>query len=113
VSRYTSTRRRPRRRNGWFSSRPPSYREAHWGQDGPDGTRSYEVNEPRDNKELIALGTVLKIIYVTRKGDDEEDVEYDHDFSERSPPLLVYGSDDGRLYILGGGYKVKVHGIVG
>jgi hypothetical protein len=105
--------RRRRKKNGWYSSRPPSYKEAHWGREPPDGVKRYDVNEPRDNDHLIGLGTVVKIIYLTEKGSDPEVVEYDHDFSKRTPPLLAYGSDDGRLYLLGGTYKMTKHGIVG
>jgi len=70
------------------------------------------VQEPRDNEKLIGLGILLSVVYVTEKGGDRSPVEYEHTFDERNPPLLAYGSDDGKLYIVGGGYKVKPHGIV-
>jgi hypothetical protein len=100
-------RSRPRRSNG----PPPSYRAAHWGLPSTEAG-NYDVNEPGDNRKLIGLGLVHSIVYVTRKKGDAGDTEYEHKFSSSDPPLLAYGSDDGRLYFLGGKYRMTVHGIV-
>lgn len=100
---------RKRKKNGQAA---PSYKESHWGRDVTD-VQYARINEPRDNKKLIGLGAVHSIVYITRKGSDGEDVEYEHKFSSREPPLLAYGDKDGRLYIIGGSYRVTRHGIVG
>jgi hypothetical protein len=90
--------------------KPPSFKESHWGKDATD-VRHVRVAEPRDNKKLIGLGVVHSIVYVTQKGTDQEPVEYEHKFSHRDPPLLAYGSDDGKLFFVGGEYYVTSHGI--
>jgi hypothetical protein len=102
-------KKRKRRRNG---NVPPSYTESHWGIK-PTVSKDWNVHEPSDNDELIGLGTVVSIVYLTEKGGDGELVEYEHDFSPRNPPLLAYGDRDGKLYIVAGSYKVTKHGIVG
>jgi hypothetical protein len=100
-----------RKKNGIFSPEPPTYKEAHWGLD-PEEIRHEQVGEPRDNTELRGLGELVQVVYLTQKGGDPELVEYEHDFRGKLP-LLAYGAEDGRLYIVGGSYKVKRHGIVG
>jgi hypothetical protein len=91
--------------------RPPTYIEAHWGR-GPKDVHTAAVSEPSDNRKLIALGAVHTIVYVTRKGEDQDFVEYEHKFKPSDPPLLCYGSEDGRLYLVGGVYYMHKHGIV-
>jgi hypothetical protein len=105
---------RIRRKNSLLYPRPkapPSYRDAHWGRPVQEA-RTLAVSEPGDNEKLIGLGPLLSVVYVTQKGDDDEPVEYEHTFKESNPPLLAYGSDDGKLYIVGGGYYMTKHGIV-
>ena len=87
-----------------------SYRDTHWGIDS-EKTTTESVHEPGDNERLIGLGTLLEVVYVTRKGFDGVS-EYEHKFSEKNPPLLAYGSNDRKLYIVGGSYRVTKHGIV-
>jgi hypothetical protein len=94
---------------------PPSYTEAHWGVPPRDSFNA-DIQEPGDNDELIALGYLESVSYITQKGSDPplpEGVCYDHDFSKRNLPVLAYGDVDGRLYIVGGGYRITKHGIVG
>jgi hypothetical protein len=99
---------RERRSNG-----APSYTASHWGR-RPEDSFSTDVPEPRDNNHLITLGWLHSVVYITRKGSDPpEGVEYEHKFSHRNPPLLCYGSDDGRLYLVGGSYRMTRHGIIG
>jgi hypothetical protein len=100
-------KKRKRRANG----APPGYRAAHWGI-APTGSRVRDVPNPKDNGKLIELGVVHSLVYVTRKGTDREDVEYEHEFSFRDPPTLCYGDRDGKLYLVGGEYKMTVHGII-
>lgn len=89
--------------------KPPSYEASHWGR-APRSRSTREVTEPGDNEELIALGTLVQVVYRTSKG-DLVNVEFEHEFNAPRP-LLTYGSDDGRLYLVGGGYKVTRRGIV-
>jgi hypothetical protein len=106
---------RYRKKNGLFipsDGPPPSYEEAHWGR-APRDRHHTMVQEPRDNARLIGLGSLMSVVYVTEKGRDTEPVEYDHRFKESEMPLLAYGSHDGYLYILGGGYRIEKHGIIG
>ena len=70
------------------------------------------VTEPSDNRKLIALGPLFSVVYLTEKGSDRDVVEYEHKFKPSDPPLLCYGSEDGRLYLVGGGYYMHKHGIV-
>jgi len=101
-------RRFPRRNN----PRPPTYKEAHWGLEATD-VRHVTIQEPRDNNEFPGYGTIHSIVYVTTKAGDSGPTEYEHKFSSRNPPLLAYGDCDGRLYIIGGGYRCSAHGIIG
>jgi hypothetical protein len=100
-----------RRRRKKVVNPAPSYEAAHWGVK-PKGTKVLDVPNPRDNTRLVGLGAVVSIVYLTEKGGDGELVEYEHEFSKRTPPLLAYGKEDGRLYLVGGGYKMTIHGIV-
>lgn len=104
-----------------MSRRPPSYKESHWGLPPLDSFRGV-IQEPRDNDArhggtgLIALGYMLDVSYLTAKGSDPplpQGVIYDHAFSRRNPPILAYGSVDGRLYVVGGTYRITRHGIIG
>lgn len=97
---------------GITRERQPSWTETHWGL-MPRDTRHMTIAEPRDNRELVTLGFVHQVVYVTKKGADPELVEYEHTFSRSRPPLLCYGSDDGRLFFAGGGYRITPHGIIG
>lgn len=96
-------RKRTRRRN------PPGYRALHWG-DG--GGRRFEADVPDagDNTELVVLGKLAEITYRTTKGGESAD--WTHDFEGRLP-LLCVGKEDGRLYVVGGSYRVTERGIVG
>ena len=100
-----------RRRRSNPGKTPPSYVESHWGKK-PTLQASCPVQEPRDNAKLIGLGVLHSVVYVTKKGGDYGDVEYEHKFDESDAPLLAYGDKDGRLYIVGGGYTVEKHGII-
>jgi hypothetical protein len=78
----------------------------------PTAVATYPVQEPSDNEQLTGLGWLYQVVYVTTKAGDTGPTEYIHTFDEKNPPLLAYGSDDGRLYIVGGGYVVRKHGII-
>lgn len=89
----------------------PSYKDAHWGIDYEKASVE-SVPDPRDNQKMIGLGPLHSVVYITEKGFDGVS-EYEHKFSSSSPPLLAYGDRDGKLYVIGGSYKVTRHGIVG
>jgi len=62
-------------------------------------------------KELIALGDLREIVYLSDKWDNKKRA-YVHKFKKPYPKLLTNQGGD-QLYILGGKYKVKSEGIVG
>ncbi len=98
----------PRRKR---ANAPPTFREAHWGID-PKRKEPFDVPDPRDNTAMIALGELVAATYGTKKGGDKRITDYEHTF-ERKRPMLCYGNKDGKLYVVGGDYKVEKRGIVG
>lgn len=88
---------------------PPGYRALHWG-DGGGRRFKAAVPDPRDNSELVVLGELAEVTYSTVKGG--EDADWSHDFEGRLP-LLCVGKEDGKLYVVGGSYRVTERGIVG
>lgn len=104
-----STVRRKRKKNG-----APGYRALHWGRSGRGFSQATVPNALKDNPDgLVLIGDLQQVVYVTRKGfDPPEKVEYEHDFEGYLPKLYV-GRNDGRLYIVGGTYRVSAHGIIG
>lgn len=91
--------------------RPPTYREAHWGI-SPTRRDRYDVPDPRDNTKMLELGEFVVATYGTKKGKDRRLTDYFHTF-ERKRPMLCYGDVDGKLYVVGGDYRVEDRGIVG
>jgi hypothetical protein len=59
--------------------------------------------------EFAQLGRLVEIVYESDKWDGRKRL-YSHRFGEK--PVLV-SSKDGRLFILGGNYRIKNAGIVG
>lgn len=64
--------------------------------------------------EVQIIGDLSYVIYRTPKEGDLEDGEpamYDHEFEDPQPLLCI--DNRGRLWVAGGGYTVKEHGIIG
>lgn len=85
------------------------YTKTHWGLRGSGKIAEGLCADPREVSTL--LGYMHSCVYLTAKGSPEI-VEWEHAFSARNPPALCYGPD-GRLLLIGGGYKVTAAGIVG
>lgn len=92
----------------------PGYRALHWGRGGEGFSHASVPDPARDNPDgLVLIGELSVVEYITRKGfDPAEGVEYVHEFEGRLPKLYV-GRNDGRLYVVGGTYRVSAHGIIG
>ena len=72
---------------------------------------------PKDapDKDLVIMGTLQKISYVTRKKFDKfQEAVYEHKFGEEGgePPLALYVRNRKRLFIAGGTYRVEAPGII-
>lgn len=85
------------------------YTRTHWGLRGGGKIIEGLAADPREPSTL--LGYLHSLVYVTAKGKPEL-VEWEHTFNARNPPALCYGPD-GRLLLIGGGYRVTAAGIVG
>lgn len=85
------------------------YIATHWGKRGPVPFRDLDFPNPRAG-ELVELGRLVEIVYLTEKLGDSGPTEYQHRF--RSPaPFLAFNSTG--LFICGGGYRVGIRGIIG
>jgi hypothetical protein len=68
------------------------------------------VQLPPPPPVLWQLGPLVAVTYeATKRG---ELAHWEHDFGKRQP-VLAFSEDSGRLYIVGGDYKVTHRGIVG
>ncbi len=85
------------------------YALTHWGKRGRVTERGLWVPDPRAG-ELVELGQLVSLVYLTEKAGDDGPTEYEHEFS-RPLPVLAY--HDGGLFICGGRYGVGVRGIHG
>jgi len=85
------------------------YERTHWGQRGKDRVTLARAPNPQHGA-LTELGELVSVVYLTKKGDDGEPVEYEHEF-ERTKPRLAYNA--GGLVIAGGTYKIREGGIDG
>jgi hypothetical protein len=88
-----------------------SYAKTHWGKTGNGRSLNLEAVDVCD-AELVTLGTLREVVYETVKGGDGGPTEYEHAFSRRKPPLLVYCQRSQKLVIAGGEYRVTWRGIV-
>jgi hypothetical protein len=71
--------------------------------------------QPDTGKDLVELGTVTHISYVTRKGFDKfRESIYEHKFGEEGgkPPSAWYARLAKRVLIGGGDYRVEAPGII-
>lgn len=72
--------------------------------------RIAELGGPVGEPALAVLGIIDKLEYTAIDWRGRELQPFSHTFKKASRPLLAY-THDGRLYILGGGYKVTGRGI--
>lgn len=84
------------------------YMKTHWGR---TATGSARERVARTDGPVTALGALVSVVYLTRKGLDADPVEYEHEFSP-SLPTLAYDRN-GVLLLTGGSYQVEARGIVG
>jgi hypothetical protein len=88
-----------------------AYARTHWGRRGNGKILTLPMLDPSVGV-LTTLGILREVVYETCKGVDREPVLYEHEFSRRRPPLLVYHQGCQLLGIAGGEYKVPWRGIV-
>ena len=87
----------------------PGYAAMHWGQKGTTPEKTMRAADPKA-EPLVELGTLISVVYRTKKGSDRELTDYEHEFEGTRPTLAFH---TGGLVIAGGGYKVNTRGIVG
>lgn len=92
-----------------FDHAAREYVKTHWGLRGPVTSRRLRVPNPFAETP-VEMGSLVAVVYRTRKGLDHELVDYEHEF-ERPLPRLCFTSAG--LIIAGGGYRVDPRGIVG
>jgi len=76
----------------------------------PDSTIVFKVNSLKIPGVLVKLGDLHEVTYKSNKFDRRSRL-YAHKFG-RSKPILA-ADKDGRLFIIGGGYKITNRGIEG
>jgi hypothetical protein len=67
------------------------------------------------DKDIVILGVLKKVSYVTRKKFDKfQESAYEHKFGEEGgePPMAFYARTQKRIFIAGGTYKVEAPGII-
>lgn len=86
------------------------FRLTHWGKKGPRPFRASTCPDPRAG-ELVELGELVSVVYLTEKGGDDGPTEYEHEFAKGARPVLAFSKQG--LFICGGRYRVGVKGIHG
>jgi hypothetical protein len=87
------------------------YVKTHWGQDGTRGAERLKVATLAEGASLVLLGDLVSVVYRTRKGLDQDAVDYEHHFATPRPRLAY--SESGLLVIAGGRYRIDERGIIG
>ncbi len=85
------------------------YRITHWGKAG--GRDRVLLCANPLGAELVELGELVSLVYLTEKGGEGGPAEYEHEFSRGRRPVLAFHK--GGLVICGGGYRVGIRGIHG
>lgn len=89
------------------------YAKTHWGAPGKARLVESRCADPGASI-LVKLGRLTYVEYETTKRGDPPRTFYQHDFARPYPELTYSTEDDGGgLVIVGGGYTVTKHGIVG
>ncbi len=101
----------PRRRNPAMSDAQAlaEYEKTHWGERGSGKVVRAGAPDPRHGT-ATKLGTLVEVVYRTRKGGDRGPTDYVHAFEGRKPELVY---NDGGLLIAGGDYRIREGGIDG
>lgn len=87
-----------------------TYNRVHWGETGKGAlTRSSAPSV--EAGQLVELGRLVSVVYLTRKGGDTAETEYEHDFSAKDLPILAFNRSG--LFVLGGSYRITTRGIEG
>lgn len=80
-----------------------------------DGARAGEVvgkaEVPATPPALAVVGVLRSVVYESDRSGKSE--LYEHEFSEKNPPLLCCGPDGKGLWIVGGRFKTTSRGIEG
>lgn len=89
-----------------------TYRRTHWGERGTTPSRASRVPSIKAG-ELVELGELVSVVYLTRKGGDGELVEYEHEFGRRGKGLPILAFNRSGLFVAGGSYTITTRGIEG
>ena len=87
-----------------------TYDRTHWGERGL-GRMTKTTAPSVAAGELVMLGRLVSVVYLTTKGGDEEPTEYEHTFNTRDMPILAFNRSG--LFVLGGSYRITTRGIEG
>jgi hypothetical protein len=90
-------------------SRAPGYRGTHWGSGGDHARGRGVAGDPRGRLHL--LGTWREVAYEATKTGYPAGSVFRHAF--KSPPPAITYTDEGKLVIVGGKYRVTMRGIEG
>lgn len=89
-----------------------AYRRTHWGERGTTPSKASRVPSIKAG-ELVELGQLVSVVYLTQKGGDGELVEYEHEFGKRGKGLPILAFNRSGLFIAGGSYTITTRGIEG
>ncbi len=90
-----------------------TFKRLHWGHEGKGQSSSHMAPDPTKGP-IVELGELTVVEYRTKKGRDRAQVDYVHKMGgvgSARPMLCMNG--EGKLLIVGGGYRVETRGIVG
>lgn len=87
-----------------------TYKRVHWGETGK-GKMTRSSAPSVEAGQLVELGRLVSVVYLTRKGGDTSETEYEHAFSARDMPILAFNRSG--LFVLGGSYRITTRGIEG
>lgn len=111
ANRFTKRKHRRRRNPGNRQVKRAAdfYENFHWGERPEKVIVGADVSPEPD--VLSNIGTLVNITYLTSKGGEK--AEWTHDFGEEGGkrPKLAVDSENNRLHIVGGDYKVTERGI--
>lgn len=85
-----------------------AFRRFHWGDD-PEQTVKRSAPRVNPGDVLVELGPLVEVVYETHKAG--KTYNWVHAF--KGPLPVLAQTLDGRLVIVGGGYRVTERGIVG
>jgi hypothetical protein len=99
----------PSRARAVASTALAAFKLVHWGNDAKRSS-AMSIPDPRV-AELVELGRVVEVVYVTAKG-ERRTYEWQHD-SKSGPFLLFDARDDRAFFLTRSAWRMTERGIVG